>query len=294
MTQARATLLVLFSACCFGSIGILISVALGNGANLSDALAWRYGIAAVLLFVVSGGLPALRAPGKRAWLLVLLAGGGQAIIAFLSLSALKYIPAASVTFLFYTYPAWVTLMSAVRGIDRLTPVRLGALVLSLGGLAVMIGTPGAGGLNPIGASLALTSAVIYAMYIPMMNTLGRDLPPAVTSSYAAAGAGVIFMLAAAGQGTLSIQHTSTAWAMIAILAVICTVVAFILFLRGLVVLGPVRTAIVSTIEPFWAALLGAIVLHQALGGRVYLGGVLIAGAVVILQLKPKSGSGQPI
>ena len=53
---------------------------------------------------------------------------------------------------------------------------------------------------------------------------------------------------------------------------------------GLAVIGPVRTAIVSTIEPFWTALLGGLVLRQALGPRTLLGGVCIASAVVLLQL----------
>jgi drug/metabolite transporter (DMT)-like permease len=68
------------------------------------------------------------------------------------------------------------------------------------------------------------------------------------------------------------------------MAVLSTVLAFIAFLRGLAVIGPVRTAIVSTIEPFWTALLGGLVLSQALGPRTLLGGVCIAAAVVLLQL----------
>jgi drug/metabolite transporter (DMT)-like permease len=46
----------------------------------------------------------------------------------------------------------------------------------------------------------------------------------------------------------------------------------------------VRTAIVSTVEPFWTALLGGLVLRLALGPRTLLGGVCIAAAVVLLQL----------
>ena len=56
------------------------------------------------------------------------------------------------------------------------------------------------------------------------------------------------------------------------------------FLHGLATIGPVRTAIMSTIEPFWTALLGGLVLRQALGPRTLLGGVCIAAAVVLLQL----------
>jgi drug/metabolite transporter (DMT)-like permease len=59
-------------------------------------------------------------------------------------------------------------------------------------------------------------------------------------------------------------------------------VAFVLFLRGLAAIGPVRTAIVSTVEPFCAALLGAVVLGQPLSPGTLAGGGLIATAVVLL------------
>jgi len=281
---ARASALVLFSACCFGSIPILTTLATGGGARLADVLAWRYLIAAALLVVVGGGLAQVKRPPARAVPLLVLAGGGQAAIAFVSLSALRYIPAAMLTFLFYTYPAWVAVIAAMRGSERLTRGRAVALLLSLAGIALMVGIPGAGHLHPIGVVLALASALMYAAYIPMIDHLGRDLPPAVTSVYASAGAAVILVVVAFAQGGLSARFTPVAWGSIATMAVVSTVLAFIAFLRGLAVIGPVRTAIMSTIEPFWTALLGGLVLRQALGPRTLLGGVCIAGAVVLLQL----------
>jgi drug/metabolite transporter (DMT)-like permease len=283
-STSRATLLVLFSACCFGSIPVLITVAIGSGARLIDALVWRYTIAALLLVLVSGGARAMRVPQGRAVPLLVLAGGGQAAIAFVSLSALRYIPAASLTFLFYTYPAWLAAISAFRGTERLTALRTTALVLSLAGLALMIGMPGTGGLHPIGVMLALLAALMYALYIPVINHLGRDLPPAVTSSYAAAGAAVTLILASLLRDGPHVDLSGLAWLAIGLLAVVCTVLAFIAFLRGLAVIGPVRTAIVSTVEPFWTALLGSIVLGQQLGPRTFGGGMLIAAAVIIIQL----------
>ncbi len=74
---SRATLLVLFSACCFGSIPILITLATRSGARLVDLLAWRYLVAALLLVIVSGGVGPVRAPGRRAWPVLVLAGGGR-------------------------------------------------------------------------------------------------------------------------------------------------------------------------------------------------------------------------
>ena len=285
---SRATLLVLFSACCFGSIPILITLATTSGARLVDVLAWRYLIAMALLVVVSGGLGPIRAPGRRAGPVIVLAGGGQAAIAFVSLSALRYIPAATLTFLFYTYPAWVAIIAAVRGAERISGRRALALALSLAGIAIMVGMPGAGGLHPLGTLLALSSALLYAAYIPLIDGLGRGLPPAVTSTYATAGAATILTLVALAQGGLALHFAPVGWAAVLVLAVLSTVLAFLAFLRGLAEIGPVRTAIVSTIEPFWTALLGSVVLGQQIGPRTLAGGLLIAAAVILLQLGPRA------
>jgi drug/metabolite transporter (DMT)-like permease len=280
----RATLLVLVSACCFGSIGVLSTLAINGGARLIDVLFWRYAIAGVLLVVVSGGIAAVTLPRRRALELALLTGGGQAAVAFTTLSALKYIPVASLVFLFYTYPTWVAVISAVRGVERLTATRVIALVMSLAGIGLMVGLPGSGAMHPAGVALALGGALLYALYIPMINHYGSELPPAVTSAYAAGGAALVFLVAALTQGMPRVAFTTLGWAAIVGLAVVCTVLAFIIFLRGLAVIGPVRTAIVSTVEPFWTALLGSLVLGQSIGPRVFIGGSLIAAAVVMLQV----------
>ena len=289
----RATAMILFSACSFGSIAIIITLATQGGARLTDLLAWRYLVAAALLVVVSGGLRTVRRPLRRGLALLTFAGGGQAAIAVLSLSALRYIPAATLTFLFYSYPAWVAIISAVRGMEPLTTRRVGALLLSLAGLALMVGMPGAGGLNPIGVLLALSSALLYAIYIPTIDHLGAGLPPAVTAAYASGGAAIILTAMAVADGGLALRFAPIGWLAIALLAVVCTVLAFLAFLRGLALMGPVRTAIVSTVEPFWAALLASVVLRQPLGSRTLIGGLLIAVAVVILQLAPRIAAPTP-
>ena len=59
----RATGMVMFSACCFGSIPVIITLATRSGARLFDLLAWRYLVASVLLVAVSGGWRAVRSVG---------------------------------------------------------------------------------------------------------------------------------------------------------------------------------------------------------------------------------------
>jgi drug/metabolite transporter (DMT)-like permease len=288
---ARATMLIVVAACCFGSIATLATLATRAGARIVDVLTWRYVIAAALLLIVNGGVAPVRAHSRRGWSLLLLGGGGQALIATLTLAALRYISAATMIFLFYSYPAWVAVFSALRGREPLSGQRALALVLSLAGIGVMVGPPGTGdAASAIGVALALVSAVLYALYIPMIDYLGRDVPPAVTTTFVCVGAAVILGVAAVATGGLAVHENPIAWMAIGLLAVVSTVVAFMLFLHGLAAIGPVRTAIISTVEPFWGAFLASIMLAQPLSAHTLGGGALVAAAVILLNLPTRRTS----
>jgi drug/metabolite transporter (DMT)-like permease len=287
-----ATLLVALSASGFGTIPIFVTLATRSGTPLVDVLVGRYGLAALLLAVISwlDGTRRLQREGLR---VVIVIGVLQALIAYTSLIALRYISAGTLSFLFYTYPAWVAIIARVRHSEPFTRQRLIALGLSLIGVAVMVGSPSAGALHPYGVLLALGSAMIYAAYVPLIGELQRGLTPPSTAAYMAIGATSVFLLAKvmSGGGALDFHLNPVSVRSILGLAIISTTAAFMLFLRGLRVLGPVRTAIVSTIEPFCTALLGVWFLGQPMTQSMLIGGVFIAAAVVLLQLRSESEAG---
>jgi drug/metabolite transporter (DMT)-like permease len=297
---ARASALVAFAACCFGSISVLTLVATRAGSSLPNLLFWRYALGAVGLALLAaargrGAEGEARPTSAQAARLVVLGGAGQAAVAALSLSSLRWISAATLGFLFYTFPAWVMLFAALRRTEPVDGRRAVALALSLGGIALMIGLPVAGGgeLAWPGVLLALAAAVTYALYIPLLGRIRTAAGPVVGSAYITAGAALLLGAWAVVDGTLAARMPATAWGAALTLALACTVLAFVAFLSGLGVLGPVRTAIVSTVEPFWTALLGAAVLAQPLTLPALAGGALIAGAVLLLQLPPRGTASAP-
>jgi drug/metabolite transporter (DMT)-like permease len=119
---------------------------------------------------------------------------------------------------------------------------------------------------------------------------GRD--DAETSALVSTGAAIFLGIGAAFLGNLTLDLQPSAWMSVVGLAVISTLGAFLLFLRGLRVLGAVRTAIVSTVEPFFTSVLGAFLLAQPFTRSALAGGTLIAIAVVLLQLRPNGGAGR--
>lgn len=274
-------------ACGFGAISIFVAIATKAGAPLLDVLYWRYVIATVVLLAVL--LRAGGRPDRRGFRVMMTAGLVQSLIAVLSLSALRYISAGTLAFLFYTYPAFVAVLARVRHSEPLTPARLTALAVSLAGIFLMIGAPGGESLHPVGVALALISAVMYALYIPMVGAMQRELTPLATALYMTAGAAVFLGFAGLARAELSVVLPAAAWSSVLALGTLSTAGAFYVFLQGLNVLGPVRTAIVSTVEPFFTAILGAVFLSQPMRGSTIAGGALIAAAVVLLQRKGSRG-----
>jgi drug/metabolite transporter (DMT)-like permease len=279
----RATLLIALSAVCFGSISVLTVLLTNAGVPLLTAMAWRYVLAACLLAGVVGIGPLRSIPTKRKIQLLLVGGFGQALITYLSLHALEFIPVGPLAFLFYTYPAWVAVIAALRKTEKLTYVRVVALTLALIGVTLMVGAPHTDKLNPVGVAFALASAVLYSVYLPSLGYLQEGIPALVSTLLLVTGAAISFILAAILAGQLYFPRGMRVWADIFTLALVSTVIAFSTLIAGLSVLGSVRTAIIATIEPFFTALLGVAVLGNKLTVATLAGGTLIAGAVTLIQ-----------
>ena len=268
-------------------------MATDGGMPLPAIQLWRYTTTSVLLLLLlawqvrRGGAPPLNRDGDRPWFhpaTLLIAGGGQALVATFALSALRWLPAATSGFLFYTFPAWVTILAALRGSEPIDRTRLLALGLSLGGVGLMVGAPQAGSLHPVGVAVILSGALTYALYIPVLARLRERYDPVQVAAAIAVGGALIFATWAALSRAPLLPSVEAVGA--AILQGVLSTGAFLGFLAGLSILGTVRTAITSTAEPFWTMLLGVIMLGQPVGMGTLLGGLGIMGAVLLLQRTP--------
>src|SRR5689334_18458777 len=287
----RAVMLIVISALSFGSISVLTVLITSARVPLLTAMAWRYFVAGVILGIAirpSSSTPISR---RQIVLLMLIGGFGQAVITYLSLHALQYISVGPLAFLFYTYPAWVALVAAVRRTERLTALRIGALALALIGVTVMVGTPREK-LESIGVMLAIASAILYALYLPALEQLQRGLPALLATFYLIAGSAIAFVIAALIRDELFVPSGRVVWVNITTVAIVSTVIAFSALIKGVSILGPVRTSIIATVEPFFTAILGMIVLRNRFTASTLLGGVLIGAAILVIELSAGREEGQ--
>lgn len=257
---------------------------------LESIQTWRYFTSAIVVLVFGWWTrrnteTASVMPVARPWYdprVLLIAGGGQAIVATLALAALRWLPAATASFLFYTYPAWVTILSAVRGLEPIDHTRVVALLLALGGIGAMVGAPSAASLSPVGLVVILAGALVYAAYIPVLSGLQRGRDALDVTRAICVGGTACFATWSIASGTLFAIPDATALGA-SMLQGVLAAGAFFGFLAGLRLLGNVRTAITSTVEPFWTTLLGVFVIGQPVGAGTIIGGVAIMAAVLLLQ-----------
>lgn len=286
---ATGTAAALGAALGFASVSIITSLALAEDLPLAGVLTWRYTLASVLLL---GWLAATGwvVPSRRDLPRLFLIGGvGQGIIVYLALSALRYIDPATLGFLFFTFPAWVAVVQAGRGAERLDARRLVALGLALGGVVVIVGAPQAADLDWRGVSLALGAAFLYGMFIPLLRWLQAGNSITTTTTWTKLGAAAMHLVVWGWQGGVTASLSGQAWLLIGALALFSTVLPSVFFLKAINEIGPVRTAIVSAVEPFLTALLGVLILSQGLAMTTVLGGAMIGAAVWILQGVGRTG-----
>jgi drug/metabolite transporter (DMT)-like permease len=273
--------LIALSAAFFGSLAVYGKFAERLGIPLTELLAVRFTAAAVILW----GLALFRRErlwwGRRSvgFVVMGLLYVGQAAAYFTSL---KTIPAAVTSILLYLYPAVVMLMAAAFLGERLTGVRVLALLIAVAGVFTVVNPLGVGGsIDSVGLLFGLATAAIYATYILVGRALLRDVPAVVATAAIATTAGITLAIFGAAGGQLRPLDVG-GWALALSMAVVATAIPATMFLAGLARVGATRAAIISTLEPATTVVLATLLLGEDLGPVRLVGGAMILAAAVIV------------
>jgi drug/metabolite transporter (DMT)-like permease len=279
---------LLASAGGFGAMAIFAKLAYSAGLTLPTLLAARFGLAAILMWVLLAvrRLP-WRVSGRTLAGLLVMGGLGYVGQSFSFFTALQSIPAATTGLLLYTYPALVTVLAALVLKHPLTRTGGMALVLASLGCVLVLGgpaaLPGGAALDPAGVAWGLAAAVIYSLYIIAGTRLTAGVHPLVAATYIISAAAGVYLIAGLAGGTLQADITPGGWAALVAIALICTVLAIAAFFAGLARLGPARASILSTVEPVVTLLLAALVLGENIQPFQILGGALILAAGIVVS-----------
>ncbi|MDN4474895.1 EamA family transporter [Demequina sp. SYSU T00192] len=180
-------------------------------------------------------------------------------------------------------PVWVALWDWWRHRDRPDGRRVLALVLALGGLALLLGSSlSAGDRALLGVGVALVAGASFAGVTVVNRTPVPGLGAArlTALSFTAGGLLLVPVALVLGWGAPS---GAASWGIAAALGIGSTALAYLAYLSGLATVPPFVATIVSLLEPLVAAVLGALVLAERLGWSGVAGGAVLASAVVLLR-----------
>jgi drug/metabolite transporter (DMT)-like permease len=285
-SQHRGTALCVLSACAFGAMAIFAKEAYAAGAAVVTLLSIRFLLAATLFWVIVAVRGGVQLPSRRVIVASLALGAaGYAAQAGLFFGALTRIDASLTSLLLYLYPMLVFLGAVVAGREQVTGRRVGALALASVGAALVLMSGSLGALDGVGVAMALGAAVIYAAYILVADRIVGTVDAFLMAALVTTGAAASTLVFGVGSGSLDLHFAAAGWGWIAAMALGSTVLGVSAFFVGLREVGPATASIVSTAEPVVTVALATAIYGEALGAGQLAGGVLVLGAVVILQLR---------
>lgn len=174
--------------------------------------------------------------------------------------------------------------------DRITPVRALGLGVGLLGVAVLTG-------------LDLTTASPWALGALALTALGYAIGPMIMSRYLSGVPRITVVAASLLLATavyapfvpdnLPARFDVSSVAVVIVLGVICTALAFALFFDLVAEVGPARSTLITYLNPAVAILLGVAILGEPLGLGIALGMPMILAGSLLASRRSEPRLGPP-
>ena len=287
-TQRNGTLLMLLTSAGYALFPVFAKRLDAYGMPPLDAMTWRFLFAApaiwAIIFLRRMPAPSNPLPRNR----LLLMGGFLAVAAALAFYGLQRIPAGTYVVLFFTYPAFVVLFSLLLG-ARL-PLQ-GWIALAMTMLGVFLTVPdfgaGLGADSGLGIVLAITNAIVVAVYFLIINRLlVGHTAMSRASAWTITGATFVVIALMLFNG-LRFPTNLEGWLLLLLMSTVSTAMPIFALNSGIKLIGPAPAAIINTVEPVLSIIAAAIFLGESMVPVQWLGAALIISSVVILQTRGK-------
>jgi drug/metabolite transporter, DME family len=283
------------AASIWGSLGFFAKILYTEGVSFEVLVAVRasVGWAAMLLFVLlTWGVRSRRVTGRDFLFLVPLGLVGIGAFYLLYFFTVRESTVGTAAILLYSSPAFVALLAWIFLKETLGPLRLLALALTFGGIFLVVGgyEPGALEVSLPVLATGLLSGLTYGLYSIFGKPLAGHLEPAIILSYALGFGSVLLVLAALPTFHTLVGLSSSSYALLVMLAVVHTALAFGLYTVGLKRLDAGQAAIVATVEPVVAGAIGVVLLGEELTALKVIGALLVLAGAALAQVRLKKTS----
>jgi drug/metabolite transporter (DMT)-like permease len=238
-------------------------------------------IAAAALLVLAPRAVARLSREHRKYAVVLGALYGSAQI--LQTAGLAHTPASVSGFITGMYVVCTPLLGALLLRTRIVPMTWFAVLLAVGGLAVLTLTGISVG---YGEALTLVAAVIYALHIVGLGAWSGPAEAIGMSIVQIAVIAVICVIAAAPGGIVLPSRTGD-WLSIVYMALFAGAGALLAQTWAQAHLPATQAAIIMSMEPVFAALFAVLFGSESVTWRMLIGGGMVVAAMLIVEVLPR-------
>lgn len=257
-----------------------------NGVAVESILFFRY-LFAVLILGIYMVLcrHSFRISGKQAAVLLVLGLLYTSSSIFL-FNAYEYIASGLATTLVFLYPVLVAIIMVFLKVVPSWPVWL-AIAATFGGVMIMTHSDSTQTINPIGVMLSIGSALVYALFIVIINRskVISDISNTLLTFYALTVGAIVFftkIISSDVSITAGINGGSD-WLRLIGLALLPTIVSTATLAVATRNIGATKASVLGVFEPVTAIIVGTCMFNEPLTTNIIVG-ILIAMVAVTFMI----------
>lgn len=268
----------------FGTLGVVRRYVPLSSAMLALCRGALGSVFLLIFVLVRGGK--LKLPERKATLWLVLTGAIMGLNWMLLFEAYSYTTVAAATMCYYMQPTIVILLSPLVLRERLSGRKLACAAAAIVGMLFVSGvlSGGTGQVRDIrGILFGLGAAALYAAVIILNKKVVVEDIYAKTVIQLAGAALVMIPYVLLTEGVPELTLTAADIGMVLLVGIVHTGITYALYFGSMQRLKAQTVAVMSYIDPVFALLLSAALLHERLTPLGIVGAVLIIGSAVISE-----------
>lgn len=268
----------------FGTLGVVRRYVPLSSAMLALCRGALGSVFLLIFVLVRGGK--LKLPERKVALWLVLTGAIMGLNWMLLFEAYSYTTVAAATMCYYMQPTIVILLSPLVFRERLSGRKLACAAAAIVGMLFVSGvlSGGVGQVRDIrGIAFGLGAAALYAAVIILNKKVVVEDIYAKTVIQLAGAALVMIPYVLLTEGVPELTLTAADIGMVLLVGIVHTGITYALYFGSMQRLKAQTVAVMSYIDPVFALLLSAAVLHESLTPLGIVGAVLIIGSAVISE-----------
>jgi len=294
----KGYLCVVAAAIMWASSGVAGKALFAGGITPFELVQVRVTVSTLLLAIAFGlhSRDLFRIRGRDFVYFFILGGVAMALVQITYFYAVSKIQVAAAIFLQYLAPIMVAFFSICFWRERLTLTKFLSLVISLGGCYLVVGGYNLHlmQMNRVGILCGLASALCFASYTLLGERGMRRYSPWTVLFYAFLFATFTWHIIYPPFQYFRAGYSLNQWGWLLYISVFGTVIPFALFFIGVNFIRSTRASITATLEPISAGFFAYFFLGEVLEPLQVVGGAMVVGAIVLLQLKREHDELAPV